>query len=67
MEKLTGMWGVGADDTKGKVSLITTIIHYIYIFIYIFCKVILGVFNLECAELAPNPLHFTAGEELSFR
>ena len=27
MEKLTGMWGVGEDDTKGKVSLITTSIH----------------------------------------
>lgn len=39
----------------------------IYIYIHFFCKVILGVFNLECAELAPNPLHFAAGQELSFR
>ena len=34
VEKLM-MWGQGEDDTKGRVSLITTIYIYIYVFFYI--------------------------------
>ena len=38
MEKLVVMGGVGEDDTKGKVSLITTVIYMLYYIIYIVRK-----------------------------